>query len=239
MPAKTMGLRLNNWFMHPADGGAINYHVFPEVMLGLSKKVMVHIDGIFSDRQGKLAPEGAGVYLKYRFLSIDNMHRHYRMAAFGRLTTNNSDVHQEELATYGHNSGLQLGLIGTQLLHKVAISGTGYYERIVNTERPKEGTLAMPIDAVTYSLSVGKLMLPKSYASYRQTNLNLMVELLGQKAMSADKGYLDIAPSVQLIFNSQTRIDIGYRKQLWTNMIRTAPNGLLVRVEHIVFNVMR
>jgi hypothetical protein len=59
-------------------------------------------------------------------------------------------------------------------------------------------------------------MLPKEYKDYRQTNLNLMIEFLSQVNTGSGKYYMDIAPSVQMIFNSQSRLDIGYRKELST-----------------------
>jgi hypothetical protein len=37
-----------------------------------------------------------------------------------------------------------------------------------------------PSGSVNYSLSAAKLMLPKEYLDYKQTNLNLLVEVLGQ-----------------------------------------------------------
>jgi hypothetical protein len=82
-------------------------------------------------------------------------------------------------------------------------------------------------------------MLPKSYSTYSQTNLNVMVELLGQRLNGNGKSYLDIAPSVQLIINSQARIDIGYRKELYSTMQRMAPNGVILKLEYTLFNVFK
>jgi hypothetical protein len=48
---------------------------------------------------------------------------------------------------------------------------------------------------------------------------------------------VDLAPAVQFIFNSQTRLDIGYKVQLYSDMQRVAPNGFMIRVEHLLFNV--
>jgi hypothetical protein len=90
--------------------------------------------------------------------------------------------------------------------------------------------------AVNYTFSIGKLMLPKEYKDYRQTNVNLMVEFLNQVNVGSGKYYMDIAPSVQFIFNSQSRVDIGYRKELSSTLLRTAPNGFFVRLEHNFFN---
>ncbi|HRI22399.1 MAG TPA: hypothetical protein PLA68_15665, partial [Panacibacter sp.] len=80
--------------------------------------------------------------------------------------------------------------------------------------------------------------LPKEYISYKQTNMNLMVELLGQTLGSNGKSYLDAAPSLQFIVNSQARIDIGYRRQLYSSMYRHSPNGLQLRLEYLFFNAV-
>ena len=238
MPARSVGIRLNNLLMGEDGMANINYHLIPEVMIGVNKRLMVHVEGFLSNRDGGFSAEGAGLYAKYRFYSRDKVFRHFRMAGFGRVTTNNSPIHQEEIETFGHNAGYQLGLIGTQLLHKTALSSTVYYERAtdnqgVGHEFPKY----YGHDAANYTLSAGRLLLPKHYTGFKQTNLNLMAELLGQTLPGNGKSYLDIAPSVQFIFNSQARIDIGYRQQLYSNMLRTAPNGIMIRVEYLLFNV--
>ena len=93
--------------------------------------------------------------------------------------------------------------------------------------------------AVNYTLSVGKLILPKVYTNFNQTNMNFMVELLGQRLNSNGKSYLDIAPSVQFIFNSQARVDFGYRQQLYSTLLRTAPNGFVLKFEYTFFNVFK
>ena len=79
-------------------------------------------------------------------------------------------------------------------------------------------------------------MWPKVYNDYRQTNVNFMVEFLSQVNVGSGKYYVDIAPSVQMIFNSQSRVDIGYRKELSSTTLRTAPNGFYIRLEHNFFN---
>ena len=53
--------------------------------------------------------------------------------------------------------------------------------------------------AANYTLLVGKLMLPKEYTSYKQTNMNLMLEVLGQVNLNTGYSFLDIAPSLQFI----------------------------------------
>lgn len=239
MPAHSMGLRLNNWLMKETIGGAINYHLIPELMWGVNKNLMVHAEGFISNRNRGFGAEGASLYAKYRFYSHDAVYRHFRMAGFGRVSYNNAPVHQDEVETNGHNSGFEIGWIGTQLLHKQAISSTLSYESAFSEQTIGGSETLKRSPAVNYSLSTGRLILPKSYKDYGQTNFNIMLELLGQYLPESGKTYLDIAPSLQFIFNSQTRLDIGYRQQVYSSMLRTAPNGFLIRLEHVIFNMSR
>lgn len=239
MPAKSIGIRDMNGFMFEKDG-RLNYHNMPELMWGISRKWMVHVQGFFSNRQeGGIKTEGASFYAKYRFLSKDDIQSHFRMAAYGRYSMNNADIHQQEIETMGHNTGYELGLIGTQLLHKVAISSSLSYERALDNKPSYKFPETESNSAMNYTLSVGKLMLPKVYKNYNQTNMNLMLEVLGQRLNDSGKSYLDIAPSVQFIIKSQARIDFGYRRELYSTMKRTAPNGFVVKLEYTLFNVFK
>jgi hypothetical protein len=236
MPGKSLGVRDMNAFMYEKDG-KLNYHNMPELMWGINKKWMVHVQGFISNRQeGGFETEGGSLYAKYRFYSEDDIQSHFRMALYGRYSLNKADIHQQELETMGHNTGYEAGIIATKLLHKVAISSSLSYERALdNGEKPT----AESNSAMNYTLSVGKLMLPKVYTSFKQTNVNLMLELLGQRLNENRKSYLDIAPSVQFILNSQARVDVGYRQQVYSTMIRTAPNGMVLKFEYTFFNAFR
>jgi hypothetical protein len=112
MPAKSLGVRDMNAFMFE-NNGRINYHNMPELMWGINKKWMVHVQGFISNRQeGGLKTEGGSFYAKYRFLSKDDIQSHFRMAAFGRYSFNNADIHQQEIETMGHNTGYHLVMNG-------------------------------------------------------------------------------------------------------------------------------
>ena len=176
MPAKSAGLRVTNSLMKETIGRGYNYHMIPEVMVGVNKNLMFHAEGFISNRNTTLVAEGAAIYGKYRFYSKDGMFSHFRMAAFGRMSTNNADIHQEEIETNGHNTGFEIGWIGTQLLHKVALSSTVSYEKAFNNFGGNKFPAAQSANAINYSLSAGKLMLPKVYTSFKQVNMNLMVE---------------------------------------------------------------
>lgn len=239
MPAHTLGLRASNWLMDDREADRLNYHFIPELMWGANKHLMMHVEGFFSNRAGGFAAEGAGLYAKYRFFTKDTLYRHFRMAAFARITTNNAPIHDEEIAINGHNSGYGLGLIATQLLHRQALSASVWMEHALDNYGGNEYPATQSRDALNIALSTGRLFYPRHYTGYGNINVNGMVELIGQQLLGNDKRYIDLAPAMQFIFNSQTRVDIGYRLELWSNMERTAPNGLLLRVEHLLFNVLR
>ncbi|RFM27525.1 hypothetical protein DXN05_15855 [Deminuibacter soli] len=237
MPAHSLGARLTNGFAgNNAAGGSLNYSLIPELMIGVNKNLMVHAEGFFNNNNGAFRAQGAGLYAKYRFFTHDAVYRHFRMAAYGRLSFNNGAVVQETIDTYGQNKGYELGLIATQLLHKQAISASAGYTQVF--EPGKQGITNDK--AINYSLSTGRLILPHNYHDYKQVNFNIMADLLGQHLLNSNKSYLDIAPAVQFIFNSQTRIDLGYRQQLYNNgLLRMNTNGFLLRFEHTFFNAWK
>ena len=239
MPAKSLGIRDMNAFMFEKDG-KLNFHTMPEIMWGINNKWMLHAQGFISNRQdGGFETEGGSLYAKYRFFSKDAIKKHFRMAMYGRYSFNKADIHQQEIETMGHNTGYEAGMVATQLLHKVAINSSISYERALDNQPNYKFPITESNSAMNYTLSVGKLMLPKVYTSYKQVNVNLMLELLGQRLNDNKKSYLDMAPSVQFIINSQARIDIGYRKQLYSTMQRTAPNGMVLKFEYLFFNVFK
>ena len=239
MPAKSLGIRATNMLMHEKQTSKYEYHLVPEVMWGVNKRLMLHANTFMSNVGRSFKAEGGSFYAKYRFLSTDAVHSHFRMAAYGKYSFNNSEIHQQEIDLFGHNSGIQAGLVATQLLHKGALSANLSYLQSMDNGSVNKFPDAQSNKAVSCSLSVGKLMLPKEYVDFNQTNLNFMVEVLGQTLGKDNGSYLDIAPSIQLIFKSQARIDIGYRQQLMSSMYRTSPNGFLLRFEYLIFNAFK
>jgi hypothetical protein len=238
MAKGSVGLRLNNYLMKEQYTSGYNYHLLPEIMVGVSKNIMLHAEAFISNRnKNGLVAEGGSLYVKYRFLSMDDIQKHFRMAFYGRASINNSDIHQEEIETNGHNSGYELGIIATQLLHKVALSSSVSFEKAMDNGNQNKFPYSGRSAAVNYTFSAGKLVLPKEYTDYKQTNVNLMFEVMGQTNTGNGGSFLDIVPSMQLIFNSRSRIDFCYRQQLFSSLMRTAPNGFIVRFEHNFFNI--
>jgi hypothetical protein len=237
MPAKSLGIRASNWLMYNKSADMLNYQLIPELMFGVNKNIMVHLDGFFTNQNGNFHGVGAGAYIKYRLYSADAVNRHFRMAVFGRASFNNSSIFQQEIDLTRNNTGYALGLIATQLLHRQAISASVSFNQAYNNGSENKFPLGQSDQAFNFSISTGRLILPKEYLNYKQTNLNLMVELMGQHLLNENENFIDLAPAVQFIFNSQTRLDIGYKFQLYSDMQRVAPNGFMIRFEHLLFNV--
>lgn len=242
MAARSIGVRLDNT-VYDMGAGRWSDRLSPEIMWGADRHWMVHLAGYASNMyQAAFQPEGGSLYAKYRFYADDGVHRHFRMAAFGKIArVNNPDsmsvhgmtAHSDEIDLSGSNSGYQGGIVGTQLLHKLALSGGLAYTR----RWAGEGALSM--EALNYSVSAGLLLLPHHYTNYRQTNVNLMCELLGAAALDKRAGFTDICPALQFIFGSISRLDLGYRTQVAGHMERWSDRGVFVRLEYNFLNVYR
>ncbi len=251
MPAKSIGVRLTNEGMFSPQ---FMSRSIAEVMVGVNKNLMFHVQGFFSDMDGKYQPEGSSLYVKYRFLSLDAAQSHLRAAAFGRISSSKRTMHTDDINLEGDNSGWQGGLIFTQLIHKLALSATFGYSKAFNREEkllydvifdphgmPGMGVMQKqaPMESLNYSLSSGYLLLPFVYKNYSQPNFNLYFEVLGKTNPVNGKSYVDFAPALQLILNSKTRLDLGYRFQAAGNMPnRYLKNMYLARVEFNFFNAL-
>ena len=239
MAKGTLGFRVNSTLMKDEVELKNNLHIIPELMLGISKKWMIHLEGFASDRNNTLIAEGGALYVKYRFYSRDDVHSHFRMASFGRLSFNNSDIHQEAIDLNGHNSGYELGIVATKLQHKLAFSTSlALAHAFDNKNKINYRFSNNNREAINYTFSIGKLLLPKTYKDYNQTNMNGMVEILCQTNINTGKTYADVAPVLQFIFLSKMRADISYRFPLSNDLYRTASKGFLLRLEYNVFNAL-
>jgi hypothetical protein len=263
MAAKSIGVRmLYKQFKMNHNDQFSSYRLEPEIMFGVNKNLMLHVNAYASDMfQSNLKIEGASLYAKYRFFSKDDIHSHFRLAAFGKvalinnpsvLTTIGKHVTPDgnggvithdiinstvnyEIDIDGTNSGISAGVIATKLINKLAVSGSvGYSYRLNNLYDKRE--VIVPWRAVAYSLSGGYLLFPKEYTNYKQTNINLYTEFLGSSTWDNKKYFVDIAPAIQFIIKSIARIDIGYRTQLTGNTQRLANSYFLVRVEYNFLN---
>lgn len=205
---------------------------------------MVHTSATFSDmHQPAFIFESARLYAKWRFLSVDDLHKHFRLAAFGAATYSRNHLDHNEINLMGGDqSGVQAGLIATQLWNKLAVSGTVSLNEIIDKERRKKlSPEQYAFSSVNYSISAGYLVLPKEYTSYKQTNLNLYFEILGSRNLNwtEDKYYVDFAPAIQLIFNSNSKLNMGYRFQVAGDIYRLMDKSFSISFEHTFLNALK
>lgn len=132
--------------------------------------------------------------------------------------------------------GLQSGLIFTQLLHKLALSGSINYLRELDNQYHLISTDFAKV-ALAYFLSSGYLLFLENLSNYNQINVNLYLELLGKSNPSYGQNYLNAEPALQFIFNSVFRVDLSYRTLIYNSMTRNLENAYLVRLEYNLLNV--
>ncbi|HUC81097.1 MAG TPA: hypothetical protein VMR70_09285 [Flavisolibacter sp.] len=244
VPANSITLKNMSMFHGDAHSSRTLHRHLQDVMVGLNKDWMIRGGTSFSNmHQQNFIWEGARLYAKYRFLSNDDLHKHFRMAAFvgGAYSRNHLD-HNEINLQMGEQSGVMAGLIATQLWNKFAISATGSWNEVLDAERwDKVHTGVHAVQSFNYSLSAGYLLLPFEYKDYDQTNINLYAELLGSRNINFDreKYYVDLAPSVQAIFNSAAKLNVGYRFQLSSDIYRLTKNSWMVSFEYLFLNALK
>jgi hypothetical protein len=236
MPQNALGIRLTQ---EAVFTNGYRAKIIPEAMIGLSKNLMIHQSLFLNNvQQNSLKTTGGAFYAKYRFLSIDSTHSHFRGAIYAGYAAVNGAINAREISLDGDNTGWQGGIVFTQLLHKLALSGSLSYTKALNN---KKGNL-LPADfgseSLGYSLSSGLLVYPKSYRSYKQTNVNVYLEFLGKSNLGKKEHVLDAAPAIQFIINSNFRIDVSQRVQVWSSMTRNQKNLLLLRLEYNLFNIL-
>ena len=262
MPTNSLGVRLNNDFYAMVHDGRYSYRLNPEAMWGVNKNMLVHLNAYASNmyEQG-FKMEGGSLYLKYRIYSKDDVHSHFRIAAYGKvaLVDNPAEltvthVHQvndngqitehtedlvylaDEISLNGNQSGFLAGAVATQLLHKLALSGTFDYVNRWDNLNAKKSPYQSD-HGLDYSVSAGYLLFPKVYKDFQQTNFNLYCEFLGSTSLDSRTWFLDIAPAVQFIFNSVSRLDLGYRTQVAGQMSRLSKSSFLIRYEYNFLNI--
>jgi hypothetical protein len=235
VPSKSLNINVMQSLFKVKFEDGYNYHLMPEITYGINKNLMIRGSAFVSTRSNKLYTEGGGFMMKYRFLSEDDIHSHFRMAGYVRYSFNRADIHQEQLEILGHNTGFETGIIATKLIKKTAISASLSYEKALDNTVNYKFPSAFGNNATNYTFSYGKLMYPSTYKNFKETNINFMVELVGQTINKNGRSFLDIVPAVQFIFNSQSRIDLAYRAQLYNSMLRTAPNGVYLNLYYTFF----
>lgn len=242
MPAKSISLKLTDHFVTNDEiYRRLSQRIMPQVMFGFTKKIMVHVSGTFANMHtADFKYESASLYVKYRFLSNDEIHKHFRMAVFADASTTKAPFHYDEITLMGDKSGIEAGIIATQLWNKFALSGTVSHTQLLDQSRTNK-VLYIPArnyQAMNYSLSAGYLVLPKEYTDYKQMNLNIYTEIIAQQTLDRKTHYIDIAPAVQFIFNSNFKINLGYRFQATGNMDRMSNNSWQLSIERTLLNAL-
>ena len=239
MAVKSIGVRTNNYLLRENATGNYHYSGAVELMYGVSKKLMIHGETFFGNEPKQFRIDGASVYAKYRFYAEDEVHSHFRMALTGKLSGVSTEVSQAAIDLAGKNSGAEFGIIATKLMHKTALSAGISFVHAFNDKTDNKFITSGNGNALNYNLSLGQLFLPKEYTDYKQTNLNGMLEFLGQTNTRSGNTYIDLAPSLQLIFFSKVRLDAGYRFPVVHSLSRSADRGFLLRVEYNFFNAFK
>jgi len=244
MPAHSLNAKLSANFIGKLQGNQSRFmqRYTPELMFGISKKWMMHIGGTFADMHTtNFRWESIYIYGKYRFLSKDELHSHFRMAAFADASYSRSPYHYDEISLQGDKSGVQAGLIATHLWNKLAVSATVSHTQALDTSRNNKIQYipSRIYQVMNYSLSGGYLLLPFEYTDYKQTNLNLYTEVLAQQSLHRKAYYLDLATAIQLIFNSNAKLNLGYRFQLSGDMQRMTSSSWLISFERTFLNALK
>ena len=240
MATKSIGIRANNYLMRETATGNYSHSFAPEIMLGASKKLMLHGEAFFGYDISRFNFDGASFYAKYRFYSADEVHCHFRMAAYGKIASSDNPVTQPAIDLAGRNSGAEAGIVATKLMYKIAVSAGGSFVHAWDNSGNNKFVLGRGSrNAFNYNLSFGKLFLPKIYKTYRQVNLNGMLEGLGQTNAGTGRSFIDLAPSIQLIFFSRMRLDMGYRFPVLNSLSREQDRGFLLRLEYNFFNAYK
>ncbi len=221
MPAKSMSAKVTARFPDSKYNNFFKQRYTPEIMFGISPQVMVHLSSTFSDfYTPEVNWESAKLYAKWRFYAKDGIHSHFRLAAFAEGSYSKSPFLYSDINLEGDNSGIQGGLIATGLLNRLAVSGSASLIRVFGETAPYSAHEDYATKALAYSISSGYLLFPREYTSFQQPNVNLYMEMIGMRGLNEKHYMVDLAPSIQLILNSNFKINAGYRFQIAGNMLR-------------------
>jgi hypothetical protein len=240
MPAQSVATKLTYRTPVSKYNNYYKQRYTPEIMFGLSREWMVHLSTTFSDFYSPAVRwESIKGYAKWRFYSNDDVHQHFRLAAYAEGSYSRSPFYYGEINLDGDNSGVQGGLIATQLINKLAVSASAGVIKIFADRGLHADHFGHSLSGLNYNLSAGYLLLPRSYTNYRQLNVNLYVEALGMKGFENSDYMLDIAPALQFIFNSNFKINLGARFQASGNMLRVGEKNYFISLERTFLGALQ
>ena len=221
--------------------------VTPSLSYGLSKKIMLSGSIQFAnkpyeqDMMPNFGLNGFKLYSKQRILTTDKQKYHTRLSSFIKYSYHEDKFMKDNLDLELQDTGFELGLIGTQLINKLAISITTAVTRISNIdEKFTQGSTVKwqktNLNTFKNSISAGYLLFPRKYKSYKQTNFNLYVEYLTNTILNKEfpvryhKFSSTFAPGIQFILLSRSRLDFSYK-------IRKGdmPEEFLVKLTYIIY----
>ena len=221
--------------------------VTPSLSYGISKKIMLSGSIQFANKpyEQDMTPNfglnGFKIYSKQRILSTDKQKYHTRLSSFIKYSYHEDKFMKDNIDIDLQDTGFELGLIGTQLINKLAISITTAITRISNIdEKLTQGSTVKwqttNLNTFKNSISAGYLLFPRKYNSYKQTNFNLYVEYLTNTILNENfpvrynKFRSTFAPGIQFIIMSRSRLDFSYK-------IRKGdmPEEFLVKLTYIIY----
>jgi hypothetical protein len=179
--------------------------------------------------------EGFNLYAKYRVLSFDGQQKHLRIALYGEVAKAFNPHDEAEPSFQGDNTGYGGGLIATQLYKRFAFSVTTGFIHPLLYKDPSQHISFQTGEGTMYNVSIGYRFLPVTYNDYKNVNINFYLEFINKSYDNAilkrdgvefnfipyqylapyiynslqSNKYSEMRPSVQFIFNSNERIDIG------------------------------
>lgn len=219
--------------------------LIPQISYGISKNIMVSAAFQISNNPFDINTNsrfnGFKFYSKQRILSTDKQKYHTRLSSFikyanhGKWYLPNYKFISNTYDIDTQDSGVEFGLIATQLIKKLAISVTSGFGVISN--KTSDGTYDdKNFNSIHNSISAGYLLFPRKYKSYKQTNFNIYFEYLTSSILSNkyplryNKFMSTFAPGIQFIIMSRSRLDFGYK-------IRKSDraNEFLVKLTYIIY----
>tara|TARA_Y100001935_G_scaffold247814_1_gene244188 strand:+ start:760 stop:1608 length:849 start_codon:yes stop_codon:yes gene_type:complete len=252
IPKGTKVVRLNHHsiFLDGTNimGGIGNAIIMsPSISYGLSKKIMVSGSFQFSNKpyEQDMMPNfgfsGFKLSSKQRILTTDKQKYHTRLSSFIKYSYHDNKFMKDNLDIEIQDTGFEFGIIGTQLINKLAISVTSAVTRISNIdEKYTNGSTvkwqSINLNTIQNSISAGYLLFPRKYKSYKQTNFNLYLEYLTNTILTKDypdrynKFSSTIAPGIQFIIMSRSRLDFSYKIRSGT-----MPDEFLLKLTYIIY----
>jgi hypothetical protein len=215
-----------------AEFGLSNHH-YKNFGSDLSRYFYNH--HLTSYQAATFKPEGIRLYAKYRFLSFDGYQKHFRTAVFAEGAYSFVAHDEAEPVLNTDNTGVGGGIIATYLNKKYAISLTGGCIYPFKYKQKEQNFVFETGDSYYITSSFGYRLLPVTYKSYEDVNLNLYFEMKYTKysqaqikegdvywnledvknedvfiynTLKANK-YIDGRIFVQLITSSYDRIELG------------------------------